>query len=412
MSKFITVLLVAALGFAGCKSSTGAHDAHDHEGHDHAAEAAHEEHGEHAGHNHEAEEAHAEETGHAEEGHEEHAEDEIVFTHEQAEAAGLTVETVAPAQFRQVIRASGRIENALGGEVTAVATTSGVVSFAGTNRAPGTPVTKNQTLVTISASSLVDSDAAARARIEFEAAERDFRRAEELVEDKIVSQREFDEARRRLETARAALGSAAPTATSTAAATGVSVAAPTGGYIKEWLVGAGEYVATGQPIATIAQSDKLQLRVEVSAGRWSELRTVTEANFTTPGSETVRRTDRLIAQGRASEGAYIPVTFEFSNADGSVPTGVPAEVWLLGAPIVDALTVPKSALTEQQGLHFVYLQHGPEDYARQEVTLGADDGQRVVVSKGLKAGDRVVTRGATQVRLAAMAGVIPEGHTH
>ena len=51
-------------------------------------------------------------------------------------------------------------------------------------------------------------------------------------------------------------------------------------------------------------------------------------------------------------------------------------------------------------------------FRRQEVKLGATDGTRTEIVSGLKAGDRVVTRGATQVRLAANASVIPEGHSH
>jgi len=95
-----------------------------------------------------------------------------------------------------------------------------------------------------------------------------------------------------------------------------------------------------------------------------------------------------------------------------VVDGSTVEVWLRGAPTADALSVPKGALTEEQGLHFVYLKLGDDHYVKREVTTGADDGERVVIVKGLAAGDEVVTRGAVQVRLAAMSGIIPEGHSH
>jgi len=95
-----------------------------------------------------------------------------------------------------------------------------------------------------------------------------------------------------------------------------------------------------------------------------------------------------------------------------VASGSWVEVWLLGAETTAEVSIPRSAITEQQGLYFVYVRVAEEVYERREVTLGADDGARVLVTKGVKSGDAVVTRGAVQVRLAAMSGIIPEGHSH
>lgn len=74
--------------------------------------------------------------------------------------------------------------------------------------------------------------------------------------------------------------------------------------------------------------------------------------------------------------------------------------------------MPNEAITEAQGLFFVYIKTHPDTYMRQEVTLGATDGRRTEVLSGLKPGQQVVGHGAVQVRLAANATVIPEGHSH
>ena len=62
--------------------------------------------------------------------------------------------------------------------------------------------------------------------------------------------------------------------------------------------------------------------------------------------------------------------------------------------------------------NFVYLRLDEEGYKKQEVTLGDTDGANVRILSGLHEGDRVVTRGVYQVKLAAHSGVIPEGHSH
>jgi RND family efflux transporter MFP subunit len=291
-----------------------------------------------------------------------------------------------------------------GQEAVVAATSSGIVSFAG-SFTEGEAVAKGQTIVTISAQSIVDGDPAARAKIEYETAEREYRRAEELVVDQIISQKDFNEAERRYETARAALPAGATRA-------GMRVTSPVSGYIKNHLVGSGEYVSAGQSIVTITQTGKLQLRAEVSERWFGALPTITGANFKTPYSDTVHRADRLLSYGRTVDDTYIPVLFEFADVGGGVIPGAYAEVWLLGAPMQNVLSVPKSAITEEQGSFFVYTRLDEEGYEKREVALGADNGERIQILDGLKPGEQVVTRGATQVRLAAMSGIIPEGHSH
>ena len=62
-------------------------------------------------------------------------------------------------------------------------------------------------------------------------------------------------------------------------------------------------------------------------------------------------------------------------------------------------------------MNFVYVQTDPTCYERREVTIGETDGERVEITSGLRGGEKVVTRGATQVRLAGASTSIP-AHTH
>ena len=40
------------------------------------------------------------------------------------------------------------------------------------------------------------------------------------------------------------------------------------------------------------------------------------------------------------------------------------------------------------------------------------DGKQVQILKGLHTGERLVTRGAYQVKMASASGTIPHGHSH
>ncbi|MDR0728511.1 MAG: efflux RND transporter periplasmic adaptor subunit [Prevotellaceae bacterium] len=339
--------------------------------------------------------------------------DEIVFTLRQAEMVGLQVEEVTPGAFNQVIKTSGQILPATGDEVTIVATTPGTVAFTRPAITEGTAVGAGETIAIISSNNLLDGDPLRKAKIAYETAESDYLRAQELVEDQIISVREFEQTRLRYETARAAYETQAGGHSDR----GMRVVAPVGGYIKSRLVNEGEYVAVGQPIAVVAQNRRMQLRAEVSGNYFGALKSIRSAHFRTAYNDVLYKlpdlNGRLLSFGKASDGQsyYIPVIFEFDNVSDIVG-GSFVTIYLLSRPLEDVIVVPVSAITEEQGLYFVYLQVDDEGYRKQEVILGQSDGGSVRILKGLNAGDRVVTKGVYQVKLAAVSPAMPEGHSH
>jgi RND family efflux transporter MFP subunit len=339
--------------------------------------------------------------------------DEIAFSKAQAEAAGLEIETAAPGAFRQVIKTSGQLLPAQGDEITVVAASSGVVSFASSDLSEGAAVKAGQVLVHLSAQNMVDGDPAIKAKIEYEAARAAYERAGSLVKENIVSKKDFEQAQLRYESARTAYSASSKMVT----AKGLDVAAPASGIIKRRLVGEGEYVTVGQALMSLGKNRRLQLRADVPAQHFKALAQVGDAHFKVSYDDATHKLSelngRLLSVGASIDQSapYLPVTVEFDNTGAFIP-GAFAEIYLLAATQHDVMTLPLTAITEEQGLYFVYLQLDDEGYKKQEVALGANDGQRVHILSGVSAGDRVVTRGAYQVKLAATSSVIPEGHSH
>ena len=376
-------LLVAALSLY-LLGSCHNHDAHNHgaEGHDHEAETA--------------EHAHS---------------DEIILTPEKARAAGVQTDIVRPGNFTQVIKTSGQVLAAQGDERVAVATVAGVVSFKG-KVTEGMSVREGMPLVLLSSGNIAEGDPVQKARVAYEVSKKEYERMQALVESRIVSEKDFAQAKQAYENARISYEAVAKNHTDR----GQAVTAPIGGYVKSLLVKEGDYVTVGQPLVSITQNRRLFLRADVSEKYYASLPAITSANFCTPYNSKVYALQdlngRLLSYGKASgEGSYyIPVTFEFDNRGDVVP-GSFVEIYLLARPMEGVISVPRSALTEEQGSFYVYLQLDEECYRKQLVTLGADNGQRVQVLSGLKAGDRLVTRGAYQVKLAGAANALP-AHSH
>lgn len=435
----IGLFIVTAILLTGCnsnkKTENKKEDKHEHvdgDGHDHASEKDHK-HAEGDGHDHSNDKEHKHTDGdghdHANEkdhkhsegdGHDHGAEatedshtDEILFSKEQAQLVGLKTETVAPGSFYNSIKTSGQIQASQGDEAVIAATSNGIVSFTNPSITDGTAVKAGQSIVTISAKKLLEGDPSVKARIEYETAQKEFQRAESLVKDQIISAKDFEQARLRYETAKTVYQAQAGNMT----AAGVSVTAPIAGYIKNRLVAQGEYVSVGQPIATVSQNRRLQLRAEVSENNFKILKSISSANFKPAYDNVVYKLSelngRLLSFGKAStdQSFYIPVTFEFDNVGDIIP-GAYTEVYLLSTLQENVISVPVSAITEEQGLNFVYLQTGAEEYKKQEVTLGQNNGERVQILSGLPRGAKVVTKGVYQVKLAATSSVMPEGHSH
>lgn len=379
------------------EACSGDHD-HASEGHDHGSEGAEHKH-EGAEHEHEAESSPA------------GGSDEIILPPAKAKAAGVEVSAVEPGIFHQVIKTSGQVLAAQGDESVAVATVAGVVSFRG-KVIEGMSVSKGTPLVVLSSKNMADGDPVQRVRVAYEVAKKEYERMKTLVGNKIVSEKDFAQAEQAYENARISYEAVAKNNS----ASGQTVTSPIGGYVKNLLVKEGDYVTVGQPLVSVTQNRKLFLRADVSEKYYPSLHTIVSANFCTPYNNKVytlkELEGRMLSYGKASgeNGYYVPVTFEFDNKGDIIP-GSFVEVFLLSSPMENVISLPHSALTEEQGSFFIYLQLDEEGYKKQLVSLGADNGESVQILSGVKAGDRVVTKGAYQVKLASAANAIP-AHSH
>lgn len=379
------------------EACSGDHD-HASEGHDHGSEGAEHKH-EGAEHEHEAESSPA------------GGSDEIILPPAKAKAAGVEVSAVEPGIFHQVIKTSGQVLAAQGDESVAVATVAGVVSFRG-KVIEGMSVSKGTPLVVLSSKNMADGDPVQRVRVAYEVAKKEYERMKTLVGNKIVSEKDFAQAEQAYENARISYEAVAKNNS----ASGQAVTSPIGGYVKNLLVKEGDYVTVGQPLVSVTQNRKLFLHADVSEKYYPSLRTIVSANFCTPYNNKVytlkELEGRMLSYGKVSgeNGYYVPVTFEFDNKGDIIP-GSFVEVFLLSSPMENVISLPHSALTEEQGSFFIYLQLDEEGYKKQLVSLGADNGESVQILSGVKAGDRVVTKGAYQVKLASAANAIP-AHSH
>lgn len=342
---------------------------------------------------------------------------DISFTKEQAWRADFSTIITKEEPFMGVIRTSGRLLSSAADIAVISSPADGIILFNGNDIVQGTKVSKGQPLFTVSAGMLTGSnvDIAYRdAKADYERTKADYERLSELVKDKIVSEKEFMNAQSEFEKARSRFESYS----SQTSTNGILISSPVHGYISNVRTSVGQYVKTGDPLAVLSAGRKLLLQANVSQRYFDLLPEVTAANFRLVNRNELFNTGmlngKLITYGKnASPGSStIPVTFEIENSVGLMAGSV-AEIFLQHGPSVNILTVPLGSLVEEQGVFYVFIKTGGESFEKREVHTGLSDGQRIAILSGLKPGERVVDKGAFNIKLSQASSAMPEhGHEH
>jgi cobalt-zinc-cadmium efflux system membrane fusion protein len=341
--------------------------------------------------------------------------DEITFSKEQAWKVEFANEEVKKQTFYYTIKTTGQILTPPSEEAIISAKSGGIVNYNG-NYIAGMRVVKGENLFNVSGSNLNEGNINTRifeAKSNYEKSKADYERASELVKDKIISDKEFLAIKNTYEIASDVYNSL----TVNYGESGVRVYTPISGYLRTLEVRQGEYVQPGQTLATVTQNLKLILKADLSQKYIDIINEIRSANFKTPDGrafDTESLNGKSIVYGRntGQDNLLLPVNFEIDYREDLIP-GTFVEVFLKTNRLPDALVIPVSALIEEQGVFYAYVQTGGESFEKRELTLGESDGSFVQILKGIEEGERVVTKGAYQIKLASLSGTLPaHGHEH
>jgi cobalt-zinc-cadmium efflux system membrane fusion protein len=176
----------------------------------------------------------------------------------------------------------------------------------------------------------------------------------------------------------------------------------------------GEQVAPGEAIVEIVNLETVWVEAPIFERDLEKLSGKTRALFTTtayPGTEfkgsVVDISPVIDPQKRTAN-----VIFAVPNGGRPLRIGMQADVRLDTGESVDAMVIPAAAVLEHEGKKIVYVLLSGEEFERREVTLGDETGGKVAVLRGLKAGERVVTQGALQLKLQELNPAEAGAHTH
>jgi RND family efflux transporter MFP subunit len=339
--------------------------------------------------------------------------DEITYLKEQAWKTDFATKEVKPQLFHAVIHTSGKVKLQPQSEITLHAQSAGSVQLLAVL---GETVGKGDLLAVVTGSGIENNLTLKlkESKIAFEKSKADYVRSKPLVEKKVVSQKDFLQIQSDYEQDSLRYYQLAGLVSQQ----GLKLTAPADGYISSIKVSNGEFVSSGDPVLQISNKNQLLIEAFVNQSDFKKVDGIFDVHFRVPGEKTTLTladlNGKIVARNAFvnEDMTRIPVIFSAVN-NGSLMQGMFLETFLLTGKKDNALVVPFSAVIEEQGQYFVFVQTGGESFVKREVQLIANDGIRTEVIKGIDAGERIVIRGAHQIRLAALSGDLPlHGHTH
>ena len=253
----------------------------------------------------------------------------------------------------------------------------------------------------------------ANARAAYDLANTEFERTQQLQERQLVSQSEFDQrkaqaeaARRQYDVARngadqqyqALIAARARVTLARKAVDDTTVRAPFTGVVGERLVSVGDYVTRGTKVATVMRVNPLRLELTVPeqyASSVSEGRAVALEVEAHPGTTFTGRI-RFMSPAVKADSRSLIVEAVVDNVDGRLKPGFFATARIEQGSSTPAILVPAVAVRTMAGTTRVYVESGGLAEER-IVTVGETLGDRVEITSGLSAGERVITAGVERV---------------
>lgn len=239
----------------------------------------------------------------------------------------------------------------------------------------------------------------ARAREAYAATE--YLRAEELVEDGVITESEYDQAARRRDEARADTASLrAGLALAQNQLRYTRLKAPFGGVIAERRFEPGEAVTAGDPVFLVEDLSQLEAVIGIPEELMVYRNHLHDVRVRIPAlGTTYPASVRTVGVDIPPERQTYPVVVTLEDTEGEVMPGMTAEVIVRADPDLGrGLRVPLTALHEHEGEPHVWLRDADGDARRQRVAIAALDGRSALIKEGLAPGDEVVTAGVHHLR--------------
>lgn len=336
---------------------------------------------------------------------------EVRLTDSQIKLIELATEPAKPGSVSPELLLNGEVTAAQDRMVEILPRAAGIVREV--PRQLGDTVRSGDTLAVIESSAIAEAEASyLTARSKSALAQAQAAREADLRRKKITSEQDYQVARQAAEQAAVELRAAErklallgldPAAAGRGPAgvpVRVAVRAPFDGTLIERQVAVGDQVTEATPLFRLANLDKVWVIASVFSKDVGKVALGQTATVTLEGYPQRRFEGKVtwISNVMDEKTRTLKIRVELDNPDRLLRPGSFARVTITPQSEDNVLTVPAIAVQRQKNQTFVFVEVGPGTYRKRDVSVGNHTSESVEVTKGLRAGEKVVTQGSFALR--------------
>jgi len=251
------------------------------------------------------------------------------------------------------------------------------------------------------------------AKAAYDLAQNEFGRIKSLLEQRVVSQSEYEQRRTQMEASRqqyeaAKNGAAQQFQSLQAAKARVSLArkaladtvvrAPFGGVVAQRLVSVGDYVTKGMKVAIVVRVNPLRAQLTIPEQSVSAVAIGQPVSFEVdayPGRRFEGKV-KYVAPSLQADQRALTVEALVPNPNSELKPGLFATARIEQPARTPGVLVPVASVVVAAGTSRVFVVNG--DHVEERiVTTGQSVGDRIEITNGLKAGERVATQSVAQL---------------
>jgi cobalt-zinc-cadmium efflux system membrane fusion protein len=281
----------------------------------------------------------------------------------------------------------------------------------GISASPGQRVGKGQELAVLQSTELGKTrseEITAQTRLQL--AQQTLARKRRLASERIVAQRDVQEAEAAVASAEADLRAARATLRAlgsgdeAADSSQLILRSPISGTVIERTALRGQLADPAQPLFKIADLRTVWLNVHAFERDAVRLQSGKMAKVTLPALPVRSFQGRVTLIGRAVDPSSrtIPVRIDVANADGALRPGMSATAWVpFGSAAQQIITVPVASVQRIENDWYVFIPKTADTFEMRQVGRGRDLEGEIEIVKGLRLGEKVVVDGAFLLKAEA-----------
>ena len=183
------------------------------------------------------------------------------------------------------------------------------------------------------------------------------------------------------------------------------IESPFDGYIVDLKVNPGDGVKSEVPLFTVSQLFKMRSKIWVSEKEIVQFKKGMKAITEFGGQRFVGKIVEIaLAMDPAKQAFYVEV--EFNNSKGILKSGLTNEIKILTYQNPNAIILPRNLIMSDESGTYVFVSENNGKASKRYIKNGNDSGIHFEIKSGLKPGDLLIVKGASQLEDGSKLKVI------